>query len=51
MVDVDHGWTLKKMFHSRLPKTALQGTFFTFYLTEKCHINLYYKTFIKKELY
>ena len=39
-------------FHSRSPKTALNGIFLTFYLTENHQIcTLYYKTFIKNELH
>ena len=39
-----HGWVATKIFHSRLPKTALNGIFYLFILQE----NIW---FAKKEFY
>ena len=45
---VHHGLGVKKIFSSRLPKTALNCGFLLFYLNEKTDCILYQKAFLKK---
>ena len=47
-----HGWVQKKIFHSRLSKTAFNRIFSPFYRTEKLQICILYQTtFIRKDCF
>ena len=45
-----HGWVGKNIFHSRLPKTALNRIFQSFCFTEKHQICMHQKNCVKNHL-